>query len=270
MKTIILSAGQGTRLLPLTADRPKCLLEVAEGVTILGWQLTQLAKAGVDEVVVVTGYGADLVEEEIQRHRGLLNVRSLVNPAFDQTDNLGSAWQARGEMDQDFIILNGDTLFTAPVVERLCAADPVPVRTTISRKLSFDADDMKVIVENEQLVAIGKQLDHADANAESIGMILFRNQGVTWFREAACEAMAEKRPDENRYYLSLIDALARRHCINVIDAHQQEWTEVDFIKDLDAARDIVRNWQAGSVAGLVPNPNGFAGALEPSSQLSTC
>ena len=86
MKTIILSAGQGTRLLPLTADRPKCLLEVAEGVSILGWQLTQLAKAGVDEVVVVTGYGAELVEAEILKYRALLNVRCLFNAGFDQME----------------------------------------------------------------------------------------------------------------------------------------------------------------------------------------
>lgn len=268
MKTIILSAGQGTRLLPLTADRPKCLLEVAEGVTILGWQLTQLAKAGVDEVVVVTGYGAELVEAEILKYRALVNVRSIFNAGFDQTDNLGSAWQARGEMDQDFIILNGDTLFIAPVVERLCAAEPVPVRTTISRKTSFDGDDMKVIVENEQLVAVGKLLDPADANAESIGMILFRNQGVTWFRDAACEAMAERRPNENRYYLALIDALARRYCIDVIDALPEEWAEVDFIKDLDTARNVIRDWEAGSsVAGDL---QAFGETCGFPPQLSTC
>ena len=268
MKTIILSAGQGTRLLPLTENRPKCLLEVTEGTTILGWQLTQLAKAGVDEVVVVTGYGAELVEQEIEKYRELLNVRSLLNPDFDRMDNLGSAWQARGEMDQDFIILNGDTLFVSPVVERLCAADPVPVRTTISRKASFDGDDMKVIVENDRLVAIGKQLDHTDANAESIGMILFRNQGVTWFREAACEAIAERRPNENRYYLSLIDSLARRHCIDVIDALQEEWAEVDFIEDLETARDFVRDWKAGPDKDH--NPQAFTETTRLPSPLSSC
>ena len=67
----------------------------------------------------------------------------ILDSTFDQMDNLGSAWHAREEMDRDFIILNGDTLFVSPVVRRLCNADPAPVRTTISRKRSFDSDDMK-------------------------------------------------------------------------------------------------------------------------------
>jgi choline kinase len=246
MKTIILSAGQGTRLLPLTESRPKCLLEVAEGVTILDWQLSQLASAGIDDVVVVTGYGADLVDQEIQKHRNLLNVRTLLNPGFDQMDNLGSAWHARDEMDQDFIILNGDTLFISPVVERLCAAKPVPVRTTISLTSSFDADDMKVALEGDQLKAISKQLDPAVANAESIGMILFRNEGVDQFRDAACEAMAEQRPCENRYYLSLIDSIARSHRVDICEAYHEEWSEVDFLPDLHAGRACLQRWQVGT------------------------
>ena len=242
MKTIILSAGQGTRLLPLTAKCPKCLLEVTDGVTLLGWQLTQLAKAGVGEVVVVTGYGAEKVDEEIKKYADLINVRTLLNPDFDKMDNLGSAWQAREEMNEDFIILNGDTLFTAPVVERLCAAQPAAVRTTVTKKQSFDDDDMKVILEGDRLTAISKQLKGDAVNAESIGMILFRNEGVDRFREAACEAMSGRRPGENLYYLSLIDTIARSHRVDINEAAQDEWGEVDFPEDLAEARNKVQSW----------------------------
>lgn len=247
MKTIILSAGQGTRLLPMTKDRPKCLLEVAEGVTILGWQLAQLAAAGISDVVVVTGYEAEKVEREIENYRNLLNVRTLFNAGFDQMDNLGSAWQARDEMNEDFIILNGDTLFTTPVVERLCAAAPASVRTTISKKAFYDEDDMKVVLDEDRLTAIGKQLDNATVNAESIGMILFRGEGVSLFREAACEAMAERRPNENRYYLSLIDKISRSHRVDVTEVSQQDWSEVDFPGDFVEARNGVRRWKAEAI-----------------------
>ena len=248
MKTIILSAGQGTRLLPLTKSRPKCLLEVAEGLTILDWQLIQLADAGVEEVVVVTGYGSERVDQQVVNHRERLNVRTLLNPGYDQMDNLGSAWHAREEMDGEFIILNGDTLFVAPVVERLCQAAPVPVRTTISRKSSFDSDDMKVILDGDRLEAIGKTLDPSRATAESIGMILFRGEGVDRFRDAACAAMSEHRKNGNRYYLSLIDAIAKTDRVDLCEAAQHEWGEVDFPRDLEAARARLRRWQAGSKA----------------------
>ncbi|MDH3644749.1 MAG: NTP transferase domain-containing protein, partial [Gammaproteobacteria bacterium] len=62
MKIIILSAGQGRRLLPLTAARPKCGVDIA-GKTLLGWQLGEIARCDIDEVVVVSGFHADVVDE---------------------------------------------------------------------------------------------------------------------------------------------------------------------------------------------------------------
>ena len=62
MKAIILSAGQGRRLLPLTAGTPKCGVEIA-GQSLLEWQLGEVAQCGIDEVVVVTGFHADIVDD---------------------------------------------------------------------------------------------------------------------------------------------------------------------------------------------------------------
>ena len=66
MKAIILSAGQGTRLLPLTARSPKCTVAL-QGRALIDWQIDQLAACGIDDVVVVTGFGAEHVEEVLRR-----------------------------------------------------------------------------------------------------------------------------------------------------------------------------------------------------------
>src|SRR3546814_15351970 len=66
MKAIILSAGQGRRLLPLTRRRPKCLINLS-GISILEWQLFALREAGVEEVVVVTGFAAEAVEKAVHQ-----------------------------------------------------------------------------------------------------------------------------------------------------------------------------------------------------------
>ena len=147
-KAIILSAGQGKRLSPLTDTRPKCLVELS-GRTVLHWQLKHLAEAGITEVVVVTGFAADTVETEIA---GLkipgLSVRTLFNPFYALTDNLATCWLARGELVGDVLLLNGDTLFETAIAERLIAAPPAPITVTIDRKASgYDADDMKVLTE---------------------------------------------------------------------------------------------------------------------------
>ena len=70
-KAIILSAGKGSRLLPLTADRPKCLIELS-GRSLLEWQLDALAEAGLREVVVVTGFRDDLVDAVAARRPAVI------------------------------------------------------------------------------------------------------------------------------------------------------------------------------------------------------
>jgi len=79
MRAIILSAGQGSRLLPLTADRPKCLIEFS-GRTLLDWQLDILGANGVTEVVVVVGFRDDQVEAALARRSGGPRVTTLFNP----------------------------------------------------------------------------------------------------------------------------------------------------------------------------------------------
>jgi len=242
MKIIILSAGQGTRLYPHTVDRPKCLVPVADDCTLLGWQLRQLEAAGGREVVIVTGFGADQVTAEIRRYDGAMTVRTLHNPDYATTDNLASALLAAPEMDRDFIILNGDTLFTAAVPAGLCAAPAEPVRVTVAWKNQFDDDDMKAIVTDQRLQAVAKTLPAREANAESIGMILFRDIGVTWFREALAAA-AQNGNAARQFYLSAIDGLAKLHPVGIHAVAQEEWAEVDVPADLERARLCLARWR---------------------------
>src|SRR3546814_13659133 len=65
---ILLSAGQGSRLLPLTAERPKCLIDFS-GRSLLAWQIEMLARGGVKRIDVVTGFMTDMVEEHLSAIR---------------------------------------------------------------------------------------------------------------------------------------------------------------------------------------------------------
>ena len=88
MKAIVLSAGQGKRLLPLTANQPKCLLPVDGDSTVLGLQLDALARCGFELATVVIGFGADHVERFIEgRQFGEMRVETLFNPFFSVSDN---------------------------------------------------------------------------------------------------------------------------------------------------------------------------------------
>ena len=144
MKAIILSAGQGRRLLPLTAEHPKAAIAVGRQ-SVLEWQLQEIGQCAVDEVVVVTGFGAEHIDEIVARQT-YVPTRTLYNPFFAQCDNLGTCWIARHEMEAPYLIINGDTLFEARVLQRLLqeSAD-APITLVTDSKASYDDDDMKVV-----------------------------------------------------------------------------------------------------------------------------
>ncbi len=249
MKALILSAGQGSRLLPLTADKPKCLLPIGP-YCLIEWQLRELLAAGVDEVVVVVGYGADQVEETLERwRRPGVEIRTVFNPFFNVADNLASCWLARHEMEEDFLILNGDTLFEAAILKKVLASPEAPITITIDRKQHYDADDMKVQVDGDQLVSVGKTLPAEATNGESIGMLLFRGKGPSLFVETLDQFMHTPEGLKT-WYLRAIDRLAKTGAVATASIQGKAWGEVDFLEDLERARQMVTSWATETPSAL--------------------
>ncbi len=253
MKAIILSAGQGKRLLPLTAERPKCAVTI-HGQSMVEWQIDELVKCGVEEICVMLGYGADMVVELLDERYGTGRVRTIFNPFFAVADNLGTCWVARPEMTGDFILINGDTLFQAPVLEKLLGSAPHPITVTIDRKSSYDLDDMKVIVDGERLVRVGKDLPLDQVNGESIGMLLFRGEGPELFRQTV-ERVLRTPTGTKRWYLSVIDELAQQKPVWTCCIEGLAWGEVDCPDDLQQAENVVR----GIVEGQTSHRRGALG-----------
>ena len=225
MKAILLSAGQGSRLLPLTADTPKCTLDVA-GQSLLEWQLHALADNGFHEIVVVTGFRAAQVEA-ITAKFGRVPVRTLYNPFYAVSDNLATCWLAREEMTPPFAIVNGDTIFEAATLRALIAGrGDTDITLACDVKDAYDDDDMKVVVEGRMLRRVGKKLDLAHVNGESIGMMLFNEKGASRFR-ARLEQIMRRDEGNARWYLSAIDELAQEGGVGICNIHGHGWCEVD-------------------------------------------
>lgn len=241
MKAILLSAGQGSRLAPLTDDRPKCLLSIGRQ-TLIDWQLEALARCGIDEVVVVIGFRAELMEAHLARHdRAGFRVRPVFNPFYKVADNLGSCWMAREEMREDFLIVNGDTLFVTDIARKVLASSGGPITITIDRKPAYDEDDMKIVDEEGVLKAVGKRLPMETVNGESIGMLLFRGEGPGLFVDTV-EAMMRTPEGARVWYLQAIDRLAHRGLVRTCSIHGLRWGEIDFPQDLERACRMVAEW----------------------------
>ena len=241
-KAIILSAGKGSRLLPLTADRPKCLIDLS-GRSLLEWQLDTLEGAGVREVVVVTGFRDDLVDAVAARRTG---VRSLFNPFYHVADNLGSVWMARSELAGETLLLNGDTLVSQRLLARVLEAGAGPIAVAVDEKESYDADDMKVLRDGDRLLRIGKALEPGQYNAESIGLLAFRGAGAATFA-AQVDKMMRWPDGTRRWYLRAIDQLAQDGAeIRAVPITGEEWQEVDFPEDVEKAKALTGRWASSS------------------------
>ena len=233
MKAIILSAGRGSRLLPMTTDTPKCALAVGDR-TLIEHQIERLLEQGIASITVVVGFGAERVEQLLAARYDPRRVTTLYNPFFQVADNLASCWMARGEMNDDFVLLNGDTLFEPAVLTRLLAAPTHPITLATDHKPHYDADDMKVSLRGNRLVRIGKRLARERTDGESIGMMLLRKPGTAAFRAALDRAV--RRPQGlEQWYLSVIDELADSGQVRTQSMRGLSWIEVDTPADLEQA-----------------------------------
>ncbi len=238
-KAIILSAGQGSRLLPLTADVPKCMIDF-NGRTLIEWQIAALRANGIRHICVVTGFRTEVVEAHLAKIEGM-EIETIFNPFFKVADNLGTCWIARHAMDRDFIILNGDTIVSDEIVARLMAGARAGINVTVDVKAAYDEDDMKVHREGARLLSIGKRLPAGEANAESIGMLAFTGEGPSIFRDQV-ESMMRTPEGVQRWYLRAIDMLAKQHEVNTVSIEGLAWAEVDFSEDVETARALTAKW----------------------------
>lgn len=246
MKAIILSAGQGSRLLPLTEGRPKCLLPLGDKPTektLIEWQIWALTQGGVNEIAVVVGYHAPDVIALLKKLEGpKLKIRTVFNPFFKLADNLASCWLARHEMDQDFVILNGDTVIEPDIFKKLLVSPSAPITVTIDKKESYDADDMKVHLKGTRLLDIGKTLAADRTNGESIGMLLFRGTGPKLFTDTLDRLM--HTPEGLKWwYLRAIGQIAEHHQVETCNIEGSNWGEVDFPADLENVSAMVADWK---------------------------
>ena len=239
MKAILLCAGQGRRLLPYTESTPKCLLELS-GKHFIEWQIDALNKIGIDDVIAVVGYAAKQVESILNdRYQG--KVTTVFNPFYEIADNLASCWMARDYFNGDFIIINGDTLFEPAVISTLIDKNEYPITLATDSKDCYDDDDMKIITQGTQLLSVGKKLSIEQVTGESIGAMHFNPQGAELFKQTIEELM-HLPSSLQKWYLSIIDSLASQGHVGTCLIKGLDWTEVDFVQDLERAKDLAAKW----------------------------
>jgi choline kinase len=237
---MVLAAGAGRRLESLTQDLPKTLLPVDGERTILDIALGNLRRAGLEEVVVVTGYAAERVAERQAALEARHDVRLelVYNPKAEEWNNCYSLWCAREHFAQGVLLCNGDTVHPPEVEERLLAGrGEAELVLALDDAKTLGAEEMKVLLGEDGLLrGINKAHDPAAAAGEYIGLTLIEPAAADGLPEAL---EATWRRDPGLYYEDGFQEYADRGGrVRVASVGGLEWVEVDDQADLDRAREV--------------------------------
>jgi choline kinase len=227
-QAIVLSAGQGSRLLPVTATIPKCLIEVG-GQTLLERQLAALAAAGVKRALVITGYRHEQVAEALQKPQPL-EVEARFNPFWAVASSIGSVWMARDRLRAPFCLLNGDTLFDPEILAAALASPGAALGLVVEPISAASYDDMLVRAENGEVRAVSKALAEREATHRSLGMVL-AEQRCRDYAHALDELISE-RNGAGAFHHDIVHRLAQIVSVAAIERAAGFWQEVDRPEDI--------------------------------------
>jgi choline kinase len=229
---VLLCAGGGTRLRPLTDDRPKALLDVG-GETILGRAARLLVAAGVRHLVIATGYRHEAVRAALSRSE--VSVTFCHNADFERTQNSVSLHCcAEALAGRGFFKLDGDLLFHADVIARL-EHDPGAFSVAVDKSVVLGDEEMKVVTDGDMIRSFGKKLDPAGCSGESIGIEKLGESAGARLFPALADAVRAGRTD--LYYEDVYaELIARGLESRAVDVSDLGWIEIDTPDDLSAAR----------------------------------
>ena len=235
----MLAAGPGRRLQPLTDALPKTLLPLDDGRTILDLALANLGAAGIEDVVVVTGFAAERVEEratELERRHGV-RLELLFNERAEEWNNAYSLWLAREAFADGVLLVNGDTVHPGSVETSLLAARGPDVLLAVDREKQLGEEEMKVLLSDSgTLRRISKELDPASSAGEYIGVALIEPSAAGPLADAL-ETTWRREP--SLYYEDGFQELADRGGeLRGVPIGAVDWVEVDDHDDLARAREL--------------------------------
>jgi choline kinase len=237
---MVLAAGAGRRLEPLTKDLPKTLLPVDGERTILDIALRNLRQAGMEEVVVVTGFASHRIEERKADLEAThdLRLELVFNDKALEWNNAYSLWCARDHFDQGVVLCNGDTVHPRSVEESVLAArGDDDLVLAVDAEKTLGEEEMKVHLSGEgYLDRINKALDPETAQGEYIGVTLIEPHAADALADAL-QATFERDPQ--LYYEDGFQELADRGGkVRAAPIGTVEWVEVDDHADLARAREV--------------------------------
>ncbi len=167
MKALILNSGLGSRMGVITNEHPKCMTDISDTDTILSRQLKLLAKAGIEEVVMTTGYYNEVLVDYCNSLELPLKYSFVLNPIYNETNYIYSIYCAREELkDEEILLMHGDLVFEYSVLKDLMNYEHSCMK--VSSTLELPEKDFKAVVEDGFVKAVGVEFFDSAMEAQAL------------------------------------------------------------------------------------------------------
>ena len=234
---VILAAGMAKRLRPLTDKCPKCLLAVGER-TLLQRTVDAMLKAGINELVVVTGYRAEMIREFLTNHYPTLNIHFIDNPDYAHNNNIFSLWLTRPFTEgREFLLSDSDILFDPQIIPAVLNTEGSALAVN---RHDLGEEEMKVVVdESNNIVEISKVCSVEKAFGESVGFEkMTADYSTALFKEL--EQMIEGEGLIDIFYERAFERLIPQgHTFTVVDTTKYFSIELDTPEDFENAKKLI-------------------------------
>jgi choline kinase len=237
LKAIILAAGEGTRLRPYTLERPKCLVEV-EGRSLLDRQLAVLEAEGIERIVLISGYRAEMLARP--------GIESRINPRYAETNMVWTLFCAEKDLEGDVLLCYGDIVYSKEILQALLRSK-ADIAVTIDLDWEAywrarnedpldDAETLKLAADGRILEIGQKPVSLSEIEGQYMGLMKFSSRGVqqlkkTFHEARACGMLRGKRL-EKAYMTDMLQMMIDLgYRLESVPVHGG-WVEVDTVSDL--------------------------------------
>lgn len=236
MRAIILAAGLGTRLRPITDEVPKCMVPV-NGIRIIDKQIDNLHKAGVKDIVIVGGYKADVLKKHVEQYDGITFVG---NSRYAETNNMYSLYLALKHTDgSGFLLMNADVYFDANIITGLLEKDKEDKSLIACDRNGYLEESMKITTDKSgKIKHISKQITENEYYAVSIDVYKLNDEAADILTREVCDTIEAKK-DENLWTEMALDAIFDKTTF-VPYVIRGRWFEIDNHDDLQRAEELFK------------------------------
>ena len=241
IKAVILAAGVGSRIRPLTDNCPKSLLMI-NGKTILEMMISHIQKCGISEIVFVLGYLQDQIKDYVKTQFPDLVAHYITNKKYKET-NTGYSLLLTKDLVQDstFIKFDADVVFDIAILKNLINSEHDNC-LCIDKNIHLDAEEIKVIIREEnRVVKASRTVNPEDAIGESIGIEKISPEAAhALFSEL--EIMMKDEQHHQEYYEAAYERIIEKDVpFHALDISGLKWTEIDTKEDFLTAESLLIN-----------------------------